>query len=55
MSNHIHELYGFDTSNAHIYLQIETCYIKSSMSKHISPNFFYHHELYNKGEENRVS
>jgi hypothetical protein len=29
---------------------MEICYIKSNMTKHISPKYFYPHELQNEGE-----
>jgi hypothetical protein len=38
--------------NAACIIQIETCYIKSNISKHISPKLFYPHELQHKGEIN---
>jgi hypothetical protein len=33
-------------------VQMETCYIKSNITKHIAPKLFYPHELQNNGEIN---
>jgi hypothetical protein len=59
MTNHIQKLCGFGTAststiiyedNASCFTQMETNYIKSNMTKHISSKFFYAHELQNEGE-----
>ena len=34
----------------HVCTQIESCYIKSNMTKHIIPKLFYSHELQKNGE-----
>jgi hypothetical protein len=35
-------------NNATCIAHMEMCYIKSNMAKHISPKYFYPHELQNK-------
>ena len=59
MTNHIQKSYGSTTENtptiiyednAACVAQMETGYIKSNMTKHICPKYFYPHELQNEGE-----
>ncbi|KAJ1280007.1 hypothetical protein BS78_04G199300 [Paspalum vaginatum] len=58
-TNHIQKSCGFPVAdtptiiyedNAAYVAQMKTCYIKSNMTKHISPKFFYPHELQKQGE-----
>jgi hypothetical protein len=57
MTNHIQKSCGSNTANTPTIIyednvacveQMETCYIKSNMTKHISPKYFYPHELQNE-------
>jgi hypothetical protein len=59
MTNHIQKSCGSNTANtptiiyednAACVAQMETSYIKSNMTKHICPKYFYPHELRNEGE-----
>ena len=61
MTNHIQKSCGLSTvdnttiiyeDNAACVAQLQTCYIKNNMTKHISPKFFYTHELQKQGEIN---
>ena len=61
MTNHIQKSCGLSTvdtptiiyeDNAACVAQIQTGYIKNNMTKHISPKFFYTHELQKQGEVN---
>jgi hypothetical protein len=61
MSNHIQKTCGLKTvdtptiiyeDNAACIAQMQTCYIKNDLTKHISPKFFYPHELQKKGKVN---
>jgi hypothetical protein len=59
MTNHIQKTCGFNTAptptiiyedNATCVAQIQTGYVKNNMTKHISPKFFFPHELQKQGE-----
>lgn len=59
MTNHIQKSCGFGTSNtptviyednATCVAQMEMSYIKSNMTKNISPKYFYPHGVQNEGE-----
>jgi hypothetical protein len=61
MTNHIQKSCGLSTvdtptiiyeDNAACVAQMQTGYIKNNMTKHISPKFFYTHELQKQGEVN---
>lgn len=61
MINHIQQSSGIGSiesptiiyeDNSACITQIETCYIKSNITKHISPKLFYPHELQKNGEIN---
>jgi hypothetical protein len=59
MTNHIQKTCGFNTAptptiihedNAACVAQMQTGYVKNNMTKHISPKFFFPHELQKQGE-----
>ena len=59
--NHIHQSFGIGSlesptiiyeDNAACVTQMQTCYIKSNITKHIAPKLFYPHELQQSGEIN---
>lgn len=59
MTNHILKSCGLETidaptiiyeDNAACVAQMETGYVKSDMTKHITPKFFYPHKLQKKGK-----
>ena len=61
MISHIQKSCGLNTmdtptiiyeDNAACVTQMQTCYIKNNLTKHISPKFFYPHELQKQGEVN---
>ena len=61
MISHIQKSCGHNTmdtptiiyeDNAACVTQMQTCYIKNNLTKHISPKFFYPHELQKQGEVN---
>lgn len=61
MINHIQQSSGIGSiesptiiyeDNSACITQMETGYIKSNITKHISPKLFYHHELQKNGEIN---
>jgi hypothetical protein len=63
MINHIQKSCGLKTvkfpttiyeDNATCVAQMQTGYIKNDLTKHISPKFFYPHELQKKGQLNIV-
>jgi hypothetical protein len=61
MINHIEQSYGISSlesptiiyeDNAACITQMQTCYIKSNITKHIATKLFYPHELQQSGEIN---
>ena len=59
MTNHIMQSCGIGAletptiifeDNAACVVQMESCYIKSNLTKHITPKLFYPHELQKNGE-----
>jgi hypothetical protein len=61
MVNHILTTCGIDSfdsptiiyeDNLACVVQMDTCYIKSNINRHIAPNFFYPHELQKNGDIN---
>jgi hypothetical protein len=38
--------------NSTCVVQMETCYIRSNINKHIAPKLFYPHELHENGDTN---
>ena len=61
MINHIQQSCGIGSmesptiiyeDNAACVTQMQTCYIKSNITKHIAPKLFYPHELQQSGEIN---
>ena len=41
--------------NAACVTQIQTCYVKNNLTKHIAPKYFYPHDLQKQGEVKNIA